>query len=123
VKEIYEPRGACAVLLKVMQASPHRVWSVPEAAEIMDVSRKSVPSTVANALRAGLMFRGKTSSGSMAIGLKPFSDPVRVPEKTSKEISRAKPADGWLTTPDHPRIGKVVPGWVPPKMVCVRLST
>jgi hypothetical protein len=120
MKEYNPTKGKIVPLLALMKEDPMREFSVAEAAEVMRCSTKSVSPLAAWACKSGVMFR-RTVERRLFLRGSPY------PEAEQKVMARKHPErvvirDGWATDPDDPRIGKVVPGWTPPKMVCVRLE-
>jgi hypothetical protein len=112
----YRPKGKIIPLLQAMAREPDRVWSIPEAARVMSTSTKSVMATCGYALKAGIMYR-TVRLGMVVLSSRPF-DPCTMKEPSARTLTL--PASNWMTRDDDPRIPRVVPGWTPPKMVCVR---
>jgi hypothetical protein len=110
VKEIYEPGGKAAALLRAMREDPKRAFSFPEAAEIMGGHAKNVGAATLKCVKSGLIHRHVWDG---RVYLSADAD-ARMPER--KPTTTAS----WVPDPDDPRISKVVPGWKPPQMVCVR---
>ena len=85
---------------------------------------------VAYAIANKAMFVKSFGSGvPMMLRGSPFPDgfnAIPMPREKPQSSQRwnqgkdQRPEKGWLTDPDDPRIGKVVQGWKPPKMVHVR---
>lgn len=115
----YTPRGYIVPLIQAAKADPQRIFTVSEAVKLMGVKSRKVGGSLTYALRAGMIFRGKVN-GLTAYKGSPFADGGMPPPPVPQKIARIKPASGWETDPDDPRVPKVVPGWTPPKMVCVR---
>lgn len=113
----YTPKGIVVPFIEAASAEPSRIWSYPEAAEVMGIIVKKVSATVATAVEAGLLFKGRRL-GATVLSAKPFENIA--PPPRNRHLHLVKMADSWMTTMDDPRVPKVVAGWVPPKMVCVR---
>lgn len=113
----YTPKGVVVPFIEAAKAEPHRIWSYPEAAELMGTIQKKVSATVATAVEAGLLFKGRRL-GATVLSASPFEN-VPAPPR-NRHLHLIKIADSWTTSMDDPRVPKVVAGWVPPKMVCVR---
>lgn len=112
----YTPRGKVNLLLQAMAEDPGRIWSIPEAAEVMECGRTGVIAMVSYALLAGQMYRGKRG-GYAVLSLNPFRPAGSGHEARGPVIPQAIPK--WNPEEDA-RIPRIVPGWSPPKMVCVR---
>lgn len=126
----YTPSGKMVHLLAALEAEPDRTFTGREVAQLLGgVDIRTVSSYVFYAERAGRLFKrvvGKSNTRQLLIRTTPFQG-VDVPTKPSNDMARQgwkegrEPrSEGWITDPDDPRIGKVVPGWKPPQMVCTR---
>lgn len=117
----YQPSGAVRLLLEAVQADPARVLTCAEAAKVMGIARVKVYGSVAYAVRAGVLHKGKRGEIIVLSG-SPIPEEAPKPKKGRHQPKdHQKPvAAGWTTDPNDPRIQKVTPGWQPPKMVCVR---
>jgi hypothetical protein len=113
IPKAYAPKGAIVPLMEAVAAKPAKRWTYEEAGNLMGMKSRRVSATVTYAVQAGLLYRGKWN-GQTAISGVPFP-----PEDSRQAQPRRKVplCDGeWPTTHDDPRVPKVVPGWVPPKM-------
>jgi hypothetical protein len=127
-KKPYVPHGKMIPLLAALEAEPEREFTGYEAAEIIGGDVRQVSSFVFYAERAGRVFKRIVKQGRLRYLLlraTPFPDaqPVRPSEDIARQgwkEGRAVRSEGWTTDPDDIRIGKVVPGWKPPVMRCVR---
>lgn len=122
MKTPYEPKGRVCVLLKALRKRPPgTILIAREMAAVMSMEVKGVWATVFNAEKAGLLHIGYTEQGTKGLSLEPFPEDRRAPplKRVAQEPRRPVP-EGWATNPDDPRIGKIVPGWKPPQMVCAR---
>lgn len=120
----YEPKGRAAVLLDEMRKDRARRWTYAEVAKLLDIQPKAVGATVQNSVRAGLIYAGYTEEARMALSVEPFPEHLRQKPKPMGKVrdQARKPPKEWTPDPTDPRIMRVVPGWTPPKMVCVRLG-
>jgi hypothetical protein len=109
----YTPKGIVVPFIEAANAEPHRIWSYPEAAEVMGIIVKKVSATVATAVEAGLLFKGRRL-GATVLSAREFENVA--PPPRNRHLHLIKIADHWTTTMDDPRVPKVVAGWVPPKM-------
>lgn len=115
----YTPRGKVTLLLQAMAEDPGRIWSIPEAAEIMECGRTGVLAMVKTALLDGAMYRGKRG-GYAVLSPRPFR-PTGMGQAERRPITpQAIPK--WNPQEDA-RIPRVIPGWAPPRMVCVRTGS
>jgi hypothetical protein len=125
------PAAGMIPLLAALEAEPDRTFTSSDAMAIMGVEDvRTVSSFVFYAHRAGRVYKRVIGTGNkrqLQIRATPFpdGDPGRV--KPSQDKSRQTWKEGgtqaapkWATDPDDPRIGKVVEGWKPPVMRCVR---
>jgi hypothetical protein len=122
----YEPRGGrVVVLLDRMYAEPKRIFTSKECAQIMGCANAAVSPTLLYAIKARRVFKRNTGKRCEYSATEMAGSVVLPPaKKRTKHPEKAQPlAVGWATSPDDPRIGRLVPGWMPPKMVCVRLET
>lgn len=117
----YEPKGKVLQLLYAMEEEPGRVWSLPEAARVMETGANGVMALVAYALKAGAMYRGKVMN-AVALSPKPFKEGGMDPKPAFRAIAPLPPVGCWKQALDDPRIPRVVEGWTPPKMVPPRAS-
>lgn len=116
----YEPSGMVRLLLEAVKDEPSRIFTVSEAAKVMGISSVRVYGSIAYAVRAGVLHRG-TKGGVLVLSGSPLAEELPLPkQQQDKNLHRKPVAAGWATDPSDPRIGKVIPGWVPPQMVCVR---
>lgn len=116
----YIPKGRIVRLLDAMQAEPEREFDSREAALIMRCNYKAVSSATEYAIEAHLMYRAKRR-GYRGLVFRGTPFPVERQEAPQrKHPERPVIRNGWATDPNDPRIQKVVPGWVPPRMVCTR---
>lgn len=118
----YQPKGTILPFLAAVSDDPYRVFSVPDAARIMDIPTRAVTATLAYAIKNGVIYRGKDSGGCVLYRGSPFSGQAPVAKPASAAKPRKLSASGWPTTADDIRVPRVVPGWTPPKMVCARLA-
>jgi hypothetical protein len=109
----YTPTGVITPLMEAVKDEPTRLWNYQQAAEVMGITASRVSATTLKAVEAGLLFRGPRDGVTHLSG-QPF--------KTSKglKITNIRMRDDWTTTMEDVRVPKVVAGWVPPRMVCVR---
>lgn len=113
----YEPGGKMKLWLAAMRAEPERIWTSEEAAKALKTSINHVHGYSDYAVAKGVIFRTKRRN-RVVYGLQPFPD-VEQTQPVPRLKKRAAKGE-WRPNPDDLRIPKVVPGWVPPKMVCVR---
>jgi hypothetical protein len=109
----YTTKGKAARMLEAVQAEPDRIFSVPEAAQIMDVNPHGVLATLRCALAGGALYRG-LRDGRAVFRARPFAP------GDSPRARRGLGASSWTTPVDHPRIPRVVDGWKPPRMEAPR---
>ena len=109
----YTPKGRMAEWLAAMRANPGRTWTTAEAAAIMGIDVRRISGYAAYALRCGAIYRSKLGRG-VRYSLKPFPDGPKPAPK--------KPAVKQWSPEGDPRVPKVVPGWMPPKMTSARLG-
>lgn len=117
---IYEPRGRMAIWLEHVKADPARVWTAAEAAEVMGMHSGKIGGTALYAIEAGVLFAMKKDRRIYFSG-RPFRDGMPYNRQTRSEPEPPAPIPKW-NPEDDPRIPRVIPGWTPPKMVCVRLG-
>jgi hypothetical protein len=119
----YHPKstGKLQPLLEAMRADPNpkRLWSPSECAEVMGIKPRHICSFTAYAVQHGVIYRtviGRTAYHSLEPG-EGCQPPVRAKNRGAK----APKCKGEYVQPlDDIRIPKVVPGWMPPKMVAPR---
>jgi hypothetical protein len=116
----YEPKGTARKLIDAIATDPARVWTTTEACEVMGIHVRKLYATLQNSVKYGLIYQAKRG-GRLVISGQPFSA-AQLIAPVAKYVPRAHVAGGWQTDPNDPRIGKVVQGWTPPRMVCVRLE-
>jgi hypothetical protein len=124
----YEPRGLVRKLLNAMSEQPGREFPAVECAEIIGCDPRAVSAMTEYARREGLMSRRKVGVKFLyraaAYAAEELRDKLanRPPPPKSRNPLKvvSKPPPPWVPDPDDPRISKVVPGWKPPVMVCVR---
>lgn len=118
----YIPTGRPLIMLERMALDPEYEFTTREAASIMKCDFRSVTGSLEPAVRAGLLFWRKVHNRVYLRGtpFPPGSSGTGAARRREPLIPLIQ--QGWATDPDDPRIGKVVPGWVPPKMVCARLE-
>ena len=116
----YQPKGHVVPFIEAIKADPHRVWSSSEAAEVMKIQVRRVSATVKYPIAAGLIHKGCVW-GAVAYSGMPFATSEQATPGGAKHAKRRKREPVvWTPDPDDLRIPRVVPGWVPPKMVCAR---
>lgn len=115
----YAPRGKVVPLLQAMEENPDRCWSLQEAAVLLKTPKNGVMSMVTYALRAGVIHRGRdTSGGGVILRKTPFApgEALPAPGKIENHGRRAKTHGAWTPEAGDIRIPRVVAGWVPPVM-------
>jgi hypothetical protein len=118
----YTPKGRVTVLLQRMRPEPERIFTSSECARIMDCKQAAVSPTLLYAVKARVVFK-RHRGRSCEYCLTEMEGSVVLPpaKRRTKHPEQTQPLQpGWTTDPDDPRIGKVVSGWMPPKMVCAR---
>jgi hypothetical protein len=118
MKKPYEPRGKIVPLINLAKADPDRIIFTDEACRICGERSNKLGGSLTYALRAEVIFRGKIN-GKTAYRGRPFDAHAMPPPPLPVKLGRRKGGE-WQPDPDDLRIPKVVPGWTPPKMVCVR---
>lgn len=122
----YQPKGRMVTMLAAMKADPERIWTTAECAKVMGCSANKVGTTLLYSLHHRVIYRDRPGRG-VRYSLTPF--PVEVPpppKQDRKGRGRGHPEKAprppalWTPEPGDIRIPRVVPGWVPPKMVCPR---
>lgn len=116
----YTPTGKALTLLELMAQDPAREFTTKQAATVMHCDFRSVTGAVEACVRFGLMFWRKVDNRVILRGspFPPGSQRAHTPSRRHPE--RPVISEGWATDRNDPRIGKVVPGWKPPQMVCTR---
>jgi hypothetical protein len=99
---VYEPKGKVLPLIERVRAEPQRVFTGPEAAEIMGVALGNVKNYLSTVLSKGLVFSHSNNGRS---------------------FYRGTPFDGEAPVPDHPRAPKFDEKWTPPKMIPPRAGS
>jgi hypothetical protein len=123
----YKPRGAVVRLITAMRNEPEREFTSRECANIMDCESRAVSPMTVYAMADGIIDRRKVGA-TFVYRLKPYTKEElgerlanRKAEKPRNPLKlKEAPPPPWVPDPDDPRISKVVPGWKPPVMVCVR---
>jgi hypothetical protein len=119
----YQPKGKVTLLIAAMHEQPHRIWSMTEAADAMDVNVRGVMAMVNYALRAEIMYAG-LQDGNRVLALRPFMKGGLPPpdrhENAERKAKRGAKREPWQPDPGDVRIPRVVPGWKPPVMVAPR---
>lgn len=116
----YKPRGRVLAMLAAIEAEPARVFTAAECAQIMDCDQRTVGAYMVYAVRSGRVCKTKVGRQANYSGLRPENAPP-LPKRGRQQCNpKIVASTSWMTDPDDPRIGKVVPGWKPPQMVCVR---
>jgi hypothetical protein len=117
----YQPRGPVLLLLTAMRKEPDREYTAKECAEIMGCEPRAVGATTDYACRAEMIHRRKDGR-RLVFRASPYlaGEMFRPNSKVSPLRVVSKPPPVWTPDADDPRITKVVPGWKPPVMVCVR---
>lgn len=127
MKKPYIPKGKAAPFLALIEKDQTREYTSREAAEIMECDHRAVGQFLEHPMRHGLVF--SRSNGRLRFWRgQPYREgQVRGEPETPNEtrvrigtLSTVQPRAGWVTSADDVRYQKVVPGWTPPKMVCVR---
>lgn len=118
----YQPRGIVLILLPRLDAEPTRIFSHSECARIMGCKPSAVSATLLYAVKARRIFKRNTGTCCEYSATEMAGSVVLPPSrKRTKHPEVATPIEqGWLTDPNDPRIGKVVPDWKPPVMRHVR---
>jgi hypothetical protein len=123
----YQPRGAVVRLINAMRAEPEREFTAKECADIMDCAPNGVSPMTLYARADGIIGRIKGEHGFVyrfgqyteeELGERLANRKAEKPRNPLK--LKEAPPPPWTPDPDDPRISKVVPGWKPPVMVCVR---
>jgi hypothetical protein len=120
----YVPRGLIVPFIEAVKKDPDRSFTVSETLRLVGVKSNKLGGSLTYALRNGVVFRAKID-GKVVYRGKPFDaavamNPPPKPPTTIARRLRGKTQDAWTPDLDDIRIPKVVPGWVPPKMVCPR---
>jgi hypothetical protein len=126
-KTPYVPKGKAAVMVAEVEKDLTREFTSREASQIMQCDIRAVGASLEYATRNGLIFRRSNGKHCWWRG-QPYRDSqVRGQPESPNEtrvrigtLSSVQPRAGWVTSADDVRYQKVVPGWTPPKMVCVR---
>lgn len=116
----YEPGGRMKLWLAAMRAEPERVWTPAEAAAVMGIPNKKVGGYAEYAILHGFIFQSKKGRGCL-YALHRFEGFLPPPKGIPQGRRKARAVPKWEPGDDI-RIPKVVPGWTPPKMVCVRVG-
>jgi hypothetical protein len=122
----YRPKGAVVLLLAAMRKQPEREFTAAECADIMGCVPRAVGAMTEYSTRFGLISRRKDGRQvlfrAMAYTEDELEDKRRAKLRTPVDPlkSKGKPPGPWVPDQDDPRITRVVPGWKPPVMRCVR---
>lgn len=119
-KKQYQPKGRMVILAAAIRAEPTRIWTSRELADVMGISVRKVGGYVTYALGNAVLFRKKEGRFITYSGT-PFPGQEPAPALKKRSYAKYKPASQWTPEGDI-RIPRVVPGWRPPQMVCVRLA-
>jgi hypothetical protein len=127
VKKPYIPTGKAALMIAEVDKDLTREFTSREASKIMDCDIRAVGASLEYATRNGLIFRRSDGRNCWWRGQPYRESQVRGQPESKNEtrvrigtLGSVQPRPGWVTSADDVRCQKVVPGWVPPKMVCVR---
>jgi hypothetical protein len=117
----YQPRGVVLRLLAALRNEPEREFTAKECAEIMDCEPRAVGPFTDYARKHEMIYRRKEGRKCL-FRASPYlaGEMFRPNSKVSPLRVVSKPPPVWTPDADDPRIAKVVPGWKPPVMVCVR---
>lgn len=119
----YIARGKIVPFIEAAQAEPTRVWTCAEAARLIGLKSNKLGGSLIYAIRGGIIHRGKRG-GQIVYSATPLPDialpPPKVQTYRDRHPERFVPGKAWATDTDDVRVPKVVPGWKPPQMVCVR---
>lgn len=91
----YEPRGKVKLLADAMAADPQRIWTSPEAAQVMEVHQGALTAHLDSAIRNGAIFR-RLVNGRCQYSLKPFAavDALEIPKFTGVAPQMKAPREG-----------------------------
>lgn len=118
----YTPRGVVVALLDALEAEPTRVFTSAECAAILGCELRTVGAYVDYALRAERIFKVKIGRNVQYSATR-MRDAVEPRKRGRRQVApKIVTSTSWTTDQDDPRIGKVVDGWKPPVMRCVRLE-
>lgn len=128
MKKPYIPKGKAALMVAEVEKDLMREFTSREAAGIMDCDVRAVGMTMEAAQRHGLIFSRSDGRNRFWRGQPYREGRVRYQPESPNEtrvrtgcLNTVQPRAGWTTrSEDDVRFQKVVPGWTPPKMVCVR---
>jgi hypothetical protein len=116
---IYKPKGAIVPFLAAVATDPHGVWTATEAAQVMQIQVRKVSATLKYAVGHGVLYRSEMQGRVVYRGV-PFDASAAKTLVTPKPRRVQRQIGAWAPRADEIRIPQVVPGWLPPKMVCVR---
>lgn len=127
MKKPYAPKGKAALMVAEVEKDLMREFTSREASKIMDCDLRAVSVTLEYALRNGQIFTRSDGKKRYWRGQPYREGQVRYQAETPNEsrvragyLNTVQPRAGWVTSEEDVRYQKVVPGWAPPKMVCVR---
>ena len=115
----YKPKGVVVKLLSAMRAEPEREFTAVECAEIMSCTPRAVGAFVEYSLKFGLISKRKENRKCF-FRASPYTEEPAARLRAPTNPLKLKPPGKWEPNPNDPRITRVVPGWKPPVMRCVR---
>lgn len=119
----YTPRGKIIPLLKLMREDPMREWTAKDVVAVIGGKPQGASPMLEYAVKAEVIHRSKNADGLMVFRAQPYRASEQVPAEKRLRMPKVNIVNGWATSCDDPRIPRVVPGWVPPRMACVRLES
>lgn len=127
MKKPYVPKGKAALFVAEAEKDLMREYSSREVSEVLGCDVRAVAKMLEYAARNGLIFSRSNGKNRYWRGHPYREGQIRYQPETANEtnvrngyLNCVQPRDGWVTSRDDVRYQKVVPGWTPPKMVCVR---
>jgi hypothetical protein len=115
----YKPKGVVLNLLSAMRAEPEREFTATECAEIMGCIPRAVGAFVEYSLKFGLIAKRKENRKCF-FRAAPYTDEAVPKLRTPTNQLKLRPPGPWTPDLDDPRIPRMVEGWKPPVMRCVR---
>lgn len=119
----YTPRGdKVLTLLAALEAKPERIFTSDECASLLRCTKRAVGAYLDYAVRGERVFKRKVGRNVEYCATRMDGSSKPPPRGRQQLTAKVVTSGGWATDREDPRIGKVVPGWKPPQMVCARLG-
>lgn len=123
----YTPKGKAALFVAEAEKDLMREYTSRQVSEVICCDVRAVSKMLEYAARNGLIFSRSNGRNRYWRGHPYREGQVRCQPESANQthirngnLNCIQPRADWMTSRDDVRCQKVVPGWTPPKMVCVR---